>query len=118
MYGSGNLIFTANAGGATASALSPTGNTISLGGTCVGCATALIGNFTLLTGQLPGVPPPVIPTPPPNTSSEISDTLADASMGDISALLDYLQDLYGLLDAPNESDITLDLAQLQLPQCN
>jgi len=112
-YASGNLAFNPNAGGATMSAGAPTGNNIFLGGNCIGCAGGLIGNFNILTGLLPVVPVVLVP----GSVSTDFFSLLDPTAGNIVALLDNLQDLYGLLAMTEEGEITVDPLRRRLPKC-
>jgi len=95
------------------SAGAPTGNNIFLGGNCIGCAGGLIGNFNILTGLLPVVPVVLVP----GSVSTDFFSLLDPTAGNIVALLDNLQDLYGLLAMTEEGEITVDPLRRRLPKC-
>lgn len=106
MFSSGNLTFAPNVGGATATALATAGNNIVLNGVCAGCTGGLVGAFNISAGTLP-----VAPAADPGLASLFDPT------GGIIALMDGLQDLYGVLTLTEEGEITIDLARRRLPQC-
>lgn len=118
-YASGNLAFIPNAGGASMTAGATTGNNIFLGGNCIGCSGGLIGIFNITSGLLPVVPvAPVVPVLP-FTDFGLGQifTLLDPTAGNIVALLDNLDDLYGFLAMTEEGEITVDPLRRRLPKC-
>ncbi len=102
-FASGNM---AIAGNASVSAGATSGNNLFLGGSCIGCTTGLLGNFNISAGLLPVV----------TTTGAIA--LVDPGSGDILALLDNLEDLYGVLALNEEGEIVFDYGRRRIPQCN
>jgi len=103
LFSAGNVAFTPNAGGATASAPGDT-NVFALG-TCIGCTPGLIGPGTINI-QVGAVAP-----------ANGAGT-ADPTTGDILAMMDSVQDFFGLLTVNDDGEITIDLTRRRLPRCN
>lgn len=106
LFASGNMSIVPNAGGATVTAVAPSGNNVFLGGSCIGCTSGLIGVFNITAGLLAVV-----------NNVTGATALVDPATGNVLALLDSLQDLYGLLVLTEDGEIALDYNRRRLPQC-
>lgn len=103
LFSSGNVAFTPNAGGATASALGTT-NVFALG-QCIGCGNGLIGPgpINIQVGAL-------------NPVGQV--TLVNPVTGDIIAMLDSVQDFFGMMTITEDGEIVIDPTRRRLPRCN
>ena len=104
LFSSGNVAFTPNAGGATATAPGNT-NVFALG-QCVGCGPALIGPGPVNI-QVGAIVNPVGTV-----------ALVDPTTGDILAMLDSIQDFFGMMTINEDGEIVIDPTRRRLPRCS
>lgn len=102
LFSAGNVAFTPNAGGATATAPGAT-NVFALGA-CIGCTPALIG------------PGPI--NVQVGATAPVAGGAATATTSDILATLDSVENFYGMLTVNDDGEMVVDPTRRRLPRCN